>query len=371
MRTIDQVSKERGHTSGFDYLRLTLSTSVIAWHAVLVCYGSDVDTALWASHFRPLVLFILPSFFALSGFLVAGSLERNSLSAFLMLRVLRIVPALAFEILLSSLLIGPLVTSLDLKAYFSSVVFRSYFLNIVGYIHYQLPGVFTNLPIDQVNRQLWTIPYELECYIAIAVLAVIGLVSRPRLLLAALLFGITYNLSRHFMAGSWLEPSGRILVVSFLFGAGLFFLRTVIPYNKWMFVISLGMTWVLLTSNSTMYFATPPVAYATVYVGLLNPRRIFLVRGADYSYGLYLFGFPTQQLVALALPSLRFPLVNFLLSWPLAWVFAWISWYFVESKVLGRKKWFVSTVDGAASEINRWLHLAFLRGLDRVKPFRE
>lgn len=126
---------------GFDYLRIILSVSVIAWHTIVVCYGISAETPYWTGPMRAVFAFILPSFFALSGFLVAGSLERNSLVAFMPLRGLRIFPALAVEIILSALIIGPLVTTIPLPSYFTSSTFYKYFFNLVGYIHYPLPGV--------------------------------------------------------------------------------------------------------------------------------------------------------------------------------------------------------------------------------------
>ena len=103
-------------------------------------------------------------FFALSGFLVASSLERcKTLFTFLGLRAIRILPALAVEIFISALIIGPLFTTEPAKAYFAAPEFHDYFLNILGDIHYHLPGVFAANPSDAVNGQLWTVPYEMIC----------------------------------------------------------------------------------------------------------------------------------------------------------------------------------------------------------------
>ena len=186
MRTIATVMDEKpGNASGFDCLRIALAISVMVWHSPANSYGPDGEYLVRGGLIGwPLTLCILPSFFALSGFLVAGSLARNTLPGFLTLRALRIVPALAVEVTLSALMIGPLVTTLPLWHYFSDREFIHYFLNIGGDIHYFLPGVFNDLPLPQyVNLQLWTVPWELTCYIAIVVAATLGIIRRPSRLL--------------------------------------------------------------------------------------------------------------------------------------------------------------------------------------------
>src|SRR5271167_5053386 len=169
MRSLQtQLDFSRNHPTGFDYLRLILAISVIVWHSVLVCYGPAAEFYFWTGPPRPSIYFILPSFFALSGFLVAGSLERNKIHEFLTLRIMRIFPALTVEVTISALIIGPILTTSPWREYFYSYRFLAYFLDIVGDIHYQLPGVFNNLPTPNfVNAQLWPIPFDLACYMAI------------------------------------------------------------------------------------------------------------------------------------------------------------------------------------------------------------
>ena len=96
-------------------------------------------------------------FFALSGFLVAGSMERTpKLSQFLTLRIIRLVPALAVEVLLCALILGPLVTNKPLWDYFAAPEFWAYFRNIVGDVHFTLPGVFEDNKLPRiVNASLW------------------------------------------------------------------------------------------------------------------------------------------------------------------------------------------------------------------------
>jgi peptidoglycan/LPS O-acetylase OafA/YrhL len=79
------------------------------------------------------------------------------------------------------------------------------------------------------------------------------------------------------------------------------------------------------------YLAPLPVAYATVYLGLLQPRRLNIVSSGDYSYGLYLYGFPVQQVMIATLgPSLMHWYFNFPISLAITAVIAVGSWHLVE-----------------------------------------
>jgi peptidoglycan/LPS O-acetylase OafA/YrhL len=166
----DRFIATNGHPSGFDYLRLWLAISVVAVHSPMTTNGD---------HHRPLnayVRAVLPMFFALSGFLVAGSLERSkTLLTFLGLRVIRIYPALVVEVVLSAFLIGVFVTTYPLAGYFSDPLFFLYLRNALGDIHYFLPGVFANNPWPGVvNFQLWTVPFELLCYVLLTALVLLA-----------------------------------------------------------------------------------------------------------------------------------------------------------------------------------------------------
>ena len=164
-----------GRSTGFDYLRIVLALAVIVWHSFPLSYGPQAEVAKDTSVFAELLIgIILPMFFALSGFLVSGSLERNSsMVIFIGLRAIRILPALCVEVLLSALILGPALTTLTLHTYFVDKRFITYFLNIIGDIHYRLPRITINPTPDVVNGQLWTVPWELKCYVALTVLALL------------------------------------------------------------------------------------------------------------------------------------------------------------------------------------------------------
>ncbi len=362
----DKWEATKGRPAGFDVLRITLAIAVILWHTVAVCYGLAAEQWFYGGPLKPLVWLVIPAFFALSGFLVAGSLERNNLPSFVVLRIIRIFPALTAEVMISAILIGSIFTTLPLSQYFTDPDFFRYFLNTIGDIHFYLPGVFSDLPVpNMVNSQLWTIPHELECYLAISAAALIGLTKRHRLFLFAVLFIIFALALRDVLGGkpgSPAAPPGRMLVLAFLCGVALFLNRSRIAYSPWLFLASAAgfVVSVLASTRAGEDLAAIFVAYLTVYLGLLNFSTGPIAKVADYSYGVYLYGFPVQQTVAQLLPDHRVWYVNFGLSLAATLVFAMASWHLLESKVMARKKITLAFVSTLVDRTRN--HLVLARG---------
>lgn len=335
----DCLAAAGGRPYGFDYLRLSLAICVLAFHSFVTTHDIAADHDLWRSSWRAVLRLFVPMFFALSGFLVAGSLVRSAtLGEFLALRVLRIVPALLVEVLLCALILGPALTVLPLPAYFTQKAFFTYFLNIIGDVHFALPGVFPNNPRPHlVNGALWTVPFEGACYLVLAVLAVIGIERYPKLLLGGVLAAsLVLTLLALPDGVLWTSP-GSMLVLCFLAGVTLFLHRAHIPCDGRVFLLALGTTLILLYSDRLVFLAALPLAYVTVWLGLNNPRKTVLLSG-DYSYGIYLFSYPIQQACVQLFPVAQKPLGVFLIALPLSVGYALLSWRYVEKPVLTRKK---------------------------------
>jgi peptidoglycan/LPS O-acetylase OafA/YrhL len=337
----ERLIATKGRPSGFDYLRLGLAISVVMWHTTATTYGLPVKPRddLWPqTPLHALFSATLPMFFALSGYLVAGSLERSkTILTFIGLRVIRIYPALAVEVVLSALLIGTAITTLPLAAYFRDPLFWKYLLNVTGHIHYSLPGVFEYNPWpEMVNVQLWTVPVELFCYVALTALVLFGGVQRKILIPLAALGLALMHLIRRSHKYHWHVPpliddfNATLLVVCFLTGVSLYLFRDKIVWSSRMFAGALIASIALLCFVPFgEYPGILTITYVTVYLGLTNFKRFSFVKGADYSYGIYLYGFAVQQLfVHLAAP--RFWWVNALVCVPLSVFFAAFSWHFIE-----------------------------------------
>jgi peptidoglycan/LPS O-acetylase OafA/YrhL len=369
-----------GRTSGFDYIRIVLASCVVLAHSKAITFGitphivTAANGAILHPPFRqPFLWMILPSFFALSGFLVAGSLTRSRTTIeFVMLRVLRIVPALFVETVLAAFLLGPIVTTYTLRAYFSGSEFWHYPLNIIGDIHYYLPGVFTHNPWPRtVNGQLWTIPAELLCYLSLILISVVGLRKSKAAVLTVTVGGILFSLALMAFPGFgpflWSQGHSNVgistLLLCFLSGVTLYSFRDSIPLNFPLFALSAVLSYALLWNGDLQYLATLPIAYATVYIGLTDFRKTFVTATGDYSYGVYLYGFPVQQALAFALPQLHSYVLNFLISLAIALLLAAVSWHFVESRVLANRKTIIAFVqDGFDWLLTTRERLAVRRG---------
>lgn len=343
----EKLALAGGRPTGFDYMRFILAISVIVLHSVMTSYGKAADAELWQTEWRPFLRLILPMFFALSGFLVAGSLVRCvSLVQFLGLRFIRIYPALMVEVILSAFILGPLVTTVPLSEYFTDKEFFLYLINVTGHIHYILPGVFENNPFpEKVNVQLWTVPYELVCYIVLTAAAVFGITKKRNLfLLASIGIMLAYPIGRMLWHGDIPLPASKLtgfmLVQSFLFGVVLYQYADTLKWSWGRLVASFAVCVALLGYIPYgEYFAAPAIAYFTVCLGITHPKKIAFLKGADYSYGMFLYGFAIQQALVFYLPEARIWWVNITLAVPLSMGFAAISWHLVEKPALGLRKY--------------------------------
>lgn len=314
-------------------------------HSALITYGEDAF--IWDSPFRPFLRSILPMFFCLSGFLVAGSLLRcRTIVSFLGLRFIRIYPALTVEVIISAFIIGPIYTTYSYYNYFSDPLFFNYLLNVTGHIQYFLPGVFEGNPFARtVNGQLWTVPWELICYVLISCAALVGIKKYTFIAPISVILMISVHFLARFYKNDFVyyrydgALSGSILLISFMVGITTYLYRKKITANAFLAVIAIVVSFYSLWSMPLgEYVGIISIGYVVCYIGTSNPKKIYIVRGADYSYGIYLYGFVIQQAFAATVPSAEW-YTNIIVCVPLAALVAAISWHFVEKPALGAKKY--------------------------------
>lgn len=368
MVSLGQVLDERrGFGPGFDFLRLFLALAVVGYH--VLGYGGHEEmiatTPLWYGQTTG-----LPVFFALSGLLVAASGQRLNLPQFIMFRALRLMPALAVEVVFCALILGPIFTTLAVREYFSHAEFYSYFLNMIGWVHFELPGLFEYAPDQKVNAALWTIPYELVCYAFVGGLIITRIIYSFRWTLALVLIYFAMALLidltpiRESMPGklAWLSKlffmgaPGRC-IFAFMLGVLAWQVRYKIPVSGKLFAFtSLSGVGIIMAGPEIgqgvpiQVIMMPGIVYWTMWMGLQNfPTPAFLRKG-DYSYGVYLYHIPLIHVVNTLFPAIALGTAfggwfTLALVFPLALGLAYLSWNFVEKPALGLRKKF-----GAASK---------------------
>lgn len=103
---------------------------------------------------------------------MSGSLSRcRCVREFLLLRLLRIPPALILVICFCALALGLLLTSFSLCEYLRNPKLLAYFQNILARLTSIFPISMRPRP-GMVKGSLWTIHLELDCFISLALIAV-------------------------------------------------------------------------------------------------------------------------------------------------------------------------------------------------------
>lgn len=356
----DKLAASNEVGRGFDLMRISLSLGIVTWHSFAISRdgaGLEDMKGVWFFGYGMLCMF-----FALSGFLISASAQRLNLPNFLINRGLRIIPALFIEVLLSALILGVLFTNLGVGAYLSDIGTFRYFTNVVGVMNFKLPGVFQNNPVDVVNWSLWTVPYEYVCYGIMSLLILFGLLRKPLLVLAGAAFitlaGLALiSLGFHPRQGEGGIPGkvayfffvdrGSRLLVSFMLGIAIYLFRRRIPYSR-------ALAGICAASCASLAILPPiqnnyplvtllcsgQLAYLTVYLGISDLPTPAIFRRGDYSYGVYLYGMPIQQMMVAIFPSVGNPLSQLALAIPAILVFAAFSWHFIEKPILGMRRHF-------------------------------
>ena len=283
-------------------------------------------------------------FFAISGFLIMTSwLRSGSVRDYLTKRILRIYPGYLVHCLFCALIIGPLAAE-SIQAYFHNIHWGKFALNALLLSKAPaLPPVFLNLPLkDVVNISMWSIRVEFECYLMVIVLGWLQFYRKPFLLVG--LFGAVYVLhilqSAHFgvFADHFQEQERHIRPVTyFLAGMCFYLFRNKIPltpaYLGGAIVASVLALW---GGGGAIW----PLAGTYILFYVAYDSRIKLQsfgKNGDFSYGMYLYAWPIQQLIVQYLGVTVSPLVVAAAASFLTLICAILSWKLVEGPALRLK----------------------------------
>lgn len=341
-----RMAGKDARTNAFDTIRLFAALTVIVSHAFLLTSGTyQAEPVFWASGGQTTMgSLAVGVFFVISGLFISASFDRSpTIGNFVSKRALRIMPALVVVTILLALVAGPAITTVPLADYFADAQTWTYFRNIAFLpMAVELPGVFKTHTLSTVNESIWTLKFEVACYAIAAIVLAIGRSTRTIVW--------TGWIASFFIVRYWPNANGvsgaeyYIVAIARMFryfGAGM-----LIYLYRDRIVLHAGLAWLLaaltVASVKTPWFIELSAvfgAYPVIAFGYLAPRwfRDLTSRG-DVSYGVYIYGWPVQQMLWTIGAGLSLHwLINAALALPIAYALGWASWLLVEKPAMRAK----------------------------------
>ena len=283
-------------------------------------------------------------FFFVSGLLVTKSyVQRSNAVAFVRARAARIYPALLINLLFCTLVVGAYATTLPLEEYFFHSGIHGFIVNnlILWQVQFELPAVFQALPWHSVNGSLWTLPLEVRMYVWCLAFGAFGLLHQRGLFNAVFLvaMGLFLIQGKSFFLA---QEGTDFLWIYFLLGMFYYLNAEQIKLDIRILAAFVIVTACLHGAESgdqrlydlsfavTLSYGIIYAAYAR-YIPSLDIGRI-----GDFSYGVYLYAYPMQQVIMQQMNSDISPLRLCALATISVIPLAVLSWYVIEKPALKR-----------------------------------
>lgn len=347
--TIDCLDQRR---NSFTFLRLTFAVLVLLSHSYsLGGFGKDLLYS-FSNGQSSLGSVAVDGFFIISGFMVTYSyLNTTSIWRYLWHRILRVFPGYWVCLLVTALIIGAIIHYCQHGNY---GYFRSYPNNPLTYIKANLWLTIEQRSIGDLlaanpypndfNGSLWVLRHLALCYLILAAFGLLGLLKKHKAILVGLFLCLwAANIFEQYVinTGLILLPkyiSFKVpqLLVYFLAGSVFVLQKKRIPFHYSLALAAAGLT--LLSWRYGFYNIMCPVLvpYIVIWLAIKLPFKGFDKLG-DYSYGIYVYAFPIQQMLCVVGLHNYGKFVYFSVSLLLAMVSAVGSWWLIEKPCLGMK----------------------------------
>lgn len=300
-------------------------------------------------------------FFAISGYLIAKSGTSGDVVQFMWRRTLRIFPAYWLVLLVTGILVAPVIWVLEgheLLAYFAQTNWGLFYFRANWTLTIHSYGILDllvettpygrEIGASAFNGSIWTLIYEWNCYLIIGVLVAFGVLRNAKILVPILttLFLLLQVIAIvDFNAVGLLiprlaDPYMLSLGLAFLIGSTLAVYSKSIPYDDRLGILAGIVMLVSLRFGGFSTVGTAAGAYFVMYLAARLPKQVQWIGAKnDYSYGVYIYGFLVQQVLAFAgVHKLGYvPFVAAALVITLGC--AWISWHLVEKRAMALKNW--------------------------------
>ena len=355
-----------GHRNSLGIIRLVLASLVIFDHAFPLGGFAPHDPVLdFTGGQASLGSFAVAGFFGISGYLIAKSGLSADVVQFLWRRVLRIFPAFWAVLLFSAVIVGPAIWLLQGESVRGYLTRDPY--GPLGYLvgnatlrvnNYGIYDIFTNTTpyglqtgTSVFNGSIWTLYYEFACYLIIAALLVLGILKHARFVVpvvtaffaAVQLLMITdpsalapLHASVPFLVDPLLVP----LAFTFMAGATIAVYSKHIPYSLALGILCVIAIVITLWLGGFLMVGPIALAYLVLWAAVALPASWQWIGAKnDYSYGVYIYGFLAQQVLAYFGVHTWGYLPYCLIALAIAFGMAWLSWHLVEKRAMALKDW--------------------------------
>lgn len=325
-------------------IRLILASMVAVVHASAIYIGTQPRFGR-----TEVGAMAVDAFFVLSGFLVARSYDRlGSFVRYAWHRFVRIMPLFWLVLIVTATVIAPAIAAFEGRPPLSvftgeNASWRYVVENSLLYIAPQNFGV-AGLPSGTstpgvVNGALWTLFYEVVCYIGVACLGVVGLLRRNRWMVIALT--AAFGMGTIIEEFTTIDLPGSLFLRFFwvfLLGTLAYLYQDRLPITrKWALVALLVVAGSLAFLHDYRSLGAPAFAYLSMWAVVKTPwlRHNF---PWDLSYGMYVFHWPIETLLVVSGVAATLGVVGYtVLAVVLAASLAALSWNVVESPALSKK----------------------------------
>ncbi|MCU1431052.1 MAG: acyltransferase [Actinotalea sp.] len=338
MHTVGSVFDPRAN--GLNAVRLVLAATVIVYHSFPLA-GLEIRPA---PLYQALQDIPVDGFFAISGFLIVSSwVRRPQWWPFLRARMLRILPGLYACLVVTAVVVAPLGLLLGGEGLPPTYAREAGAFVLDGldlrFTSYGIGDTPATVPYPEVwNGSLWTLFWEFLCYLGVLAAGIFGILrwrwSIPLVFALALAVQLLYDLGP--LDGNFWAKNLSRFGLMFAAGALVWLWQDRLPAGRWWAVGAAGVLVAGLFLPDYRVVAAFPLAYLVLYIGAVarDPRWRFR---NDLSYGVYIYGFPVQQALALVgatrwgMPA--YMVMSLLGTAPLAAA----SWWWVEKPSLRLK----------------------------------
>lgn len=336
--------------NAFDLLRILLAVSVLVTHALLIGgYQLRDPLSVLSKDQTNFAEFGVMGFFTLSGFLITASFERSkNVLVFASHRILRIFPAFWVCLLVTAFVLAPLIYSIKTGPF--STYFASYGGNALGYIYHNfflkinqwsIGNVLSAAPYkESLNGSLWSLFPEMQCYCFTLVVGWCGLLkknSTPYLVLSIaifIFFAISFNFIKNYGPTFLILSPALKLYTAYIAGSLVYVFGDRLLLDKKETMFMAGFT-LLLIKFGGFHLLSPLL----IAITLINIFRLFEFRMKyDISYGLYIYSFVVEQLLAQLIGN-RWPVFVFIVfTLAISGILALASYILIEKPAINLKK---------------------------------